>query len=29
MARLRQLQEASGTGAGKLIEAMILNHTKP
>jgi hypothetical protein len=29
MARLRQLQEASGTGAGKLIEGMILNHTKP
>jgi hypothetical protein len=24
MAKLRQLQEASGTGAGTLIEAMIL-----
>jgi hypothetical protein len=29
MAKLEQLRESTGTSAGKLIEAMILNHTKP
>jgi hypothetical protein len=29
MAKLHELRETTGTGAGKLIEAMILNHTKP
>jgi hypothetical protein len=29
MARLEQLREATGTSAGRLIEGMILNHTKP
>jgi hypothetical protein len=29
MARLDELRETTGTSAGKLVEAMILNHTKP
>lgn len=29
MARLEQLRESTGISAGKLVEAMILNHTKP
>jgi hypothetical protein len=29
MARLNQLRESTGISAGKLIEEMILNHTKP
>jgi hypothetical protein len=29
MAKLEQLRESTGTSAGKLVEAMILNHTKP
>jgi hypothetical protein len=29
MAKLEQLRESTGISAGKLVEAMILNHTKP
>ena len=29
MAKLDQLRESTGISAGKLVEAMILNHTKP
>jgi hypothetical protein len=29
MARLHELRETTGTSAGRLIEGMILNHTKP
>ena len=29
MARLQNLRESTGTSAGRLIEGMILNHTKP
>ena len=29
MARLDELRESTGISAGKLVEAMILNHTKP
>jgi hypothetical protein len=29
MAKLQTLRETTGTSAGKLIEGMILNHTKP
>jgi hypothetical protein len=29
MARLQILREDTGTSAGRLIEGMILNHTKP
>jgi hypothetical protein len=29
MARLEQLRKSTGISAGKLVEAMILNHTKP
>ena len=29
MAKLDELRESTGISAGKLVEAMILNHTKP
>jgi hypothetical protein len=29
MSRLDELRESTGISAGKLVEAMILNHTKP
>jgi hypothetical protein len=29
MAKLEQLRESTGISAGRLVEAMILNHTKP
>ena len=29
MFRLEQLRESTGISAGKLVEAMILNHKKP
>jgi hypothetical protein len=29
MARLDELRDSTGISAGKLVEAMILNHTKP
>jgi hypothetical protein len=29
MAKLEQLRESTGISAGKLVEAMILNHMKP
>ena len=29
MAKLDQLRESTGISAGTLVEAMILNHTKP
>jgi hypothetical protein len=29
MARLDELRESTGISAGKLVEAMILNYTKP
>ena len=29
MAKLHELRETTGTSAGRLIEGMILNHTKP
>jgi hypothetical protein len=29
MAKLDELRESTGISAGKIVEAMILNHTKP
>ena len=29
LAKLHQLRETTGASAGKLVEAMILNYTKP
>jgi hypothetical protein len=29
MAKLEQLRETTGTSAGRLIEGMIINYTKP
>ena len=29
MAKLDELRESTGISAGKLVESMILNHTKP